>query len=194
MKGLHGVMICLVAGATAWGSLAGCGRSTPATPSSPSPSPTPVPVPATLADLSATVASAQADRLLNCRDDVFVQVALTNRAATSVLVTGVRRVSRTVSGGCSTSESTYHITSLASPRVSTVVMSGPLYTGGSGCCGFGIGCDGRYTCEFEQTLTVLTALGDVPAGTFNYRVNYVDCVKCPGISAASGIPCPAPAR
>jgi hypothetical protein len=144
--------------------------------------------------LSATVASAQADRLLNCRDDVLVEVVLTNRAATSVLVTGVRRASRSVSGGCKTSDSSYRITALAPPRESTVVMSGPLYTGGSGCCGFGIGCDGRSTCEFEQSLTVLTAVGDVPAGTFNYRVNFLDCVKCSSIAAVSGAQCPAPAR
>jgi hypothetical protein len=162
-------------------SLSRCGNNNPTpvvTAPSPTPTraPTPLPSPATLADLSASVASPQADALINCADDVVARVSLTNHAPASVSVTGIRKSTRIPRGQCGASEDfTYRPSaSFAAGGQTTVILNQPLYSGGSGCCS---GCNGQ-TCKIEQTLTVIAAPGEIPAGTFSYFVNFIGCQAC----------------
>lgn len=124
--------------------------------------------------------------MINCREDVTAQVALTNRAASAVAATGVRRTTRVVSGGCgNTPDFVYARTpQLAGAGRTTVVMDEPLYIGGSGCCTRGSFCDGRTTCAIEQGFTALTTPGSVAAGSFTYQVNFLNCGECSQVSAA----------
>lgn len=174
---------------------AACGIRNPTAAPSPTPPPTTL-APGTVADLSASVTSPQAGHLLNCRNDVIAQVTLTNRVASGVAATGVRKTTRSVSGGCMAgTDFTYGIVPIGlGPGESAVVMDRPLYTGGSGCCTEAGACDGRFTCGIEQALTVLTTLGEVPAGTFTYDVNFLNCAACSATAAATGMRCPPPAH
>jgi len=175
--------------------VSGCGSQNPAAPPPVTAPPTTV-GPATLADLSASVASREAGRLLNCREDVTAQVMLTNRAASAVAVTGVLGTSRTVSGGCEEiPEHTYAPSArLVGPGQTVVIMDRALYAGGSGCCAPGDACDGRYTCTVEERFTALTTPGPVPAGSFAYQVNFLNCTACSSVRASGrGAPAP-PAR
>jgi hypothetical protein len=161
-----------------------CGGQNPVAPPSPTPAPTPTPAPPTLADLSASVFSADAGRQLNCREDVHARVTLVNHAESSVLATGVRKSSRIVSGGCGApADFTYEITPRrVGANGMNVVLMQALYTDGSGCCQDSNACGG--TCEVEETFEVLTDIGSVPAGHFQYRVVFSNCVKC-GAEASS---------
>jgi hypothetical protein len=183
------------AAAAAWllGVLGGCGSPTSTTVSVASPPPPSTTLPAArLADLSASVASPQSGRTLNCREDAVAQVTLTNRGTNAVAVTGVRRTTRVLSGGCGASaDFTYaRLPSLVGPGRATLVMEEPLYTGGVGCCTSGAGCDGRFTCAIEHSFTVLTGTGGVAAGSFGYQVNFLNCGGCSSLSAASVRSCP----
>jgi hypothetical protein len=95
-----------------------------------------------------------------------------------VLVTGVHKTSSVVSGGCTPArEFTYPVV----PRVvdgssSAVVLDRALYEGGSGCCPFPSGCSG--SCDFQETLEVVTEVGVVPAGSFRYNVTFTNCAAC----------------
>jgi len=174
----------------------GCGESKPSTAPStalqpgpaPLPTATPTPAPATLADLAAAVTSPQADRLLNCREEVVARVTLTNNALSPVLVNGVRRRSRLLSGNCGTpSEFVHRYGNFVPARQTAVVLNAPLYSGGSGCCPGG--CGGRTTCSIEESLFVQTAVGELFAGNILYRVNFLDCGACDLAASSAGRPC-----
>lgn len=169
----------------AWAFLGGpaaCGGQSPIAPSPPTPPPTTL-APATLADLSASVTSP--DRQLSCRDDVHARVTLTNRAASGVLVNGVRRTSSIVSGNCNPApEFTYAMRPrLVGPNSTSVVFDGSLYSGGSGCCVDPKRCGG--TCEIQEEFQVVTGVGSVPAGSFRYRVSYSSSCGACGVTTAS---------
>jgi hypothetical protein len=174
----------------ALGLYAGCGGNTP-TPTAvaptpaPTPVPTPTPSPATLSDLSATVTSPQSEALINCADDVFARVTVTNRSQSSVVVTGIRDSSGVLRGLCRVgADFTYRPSvSLAGPG-QTVVMNQSMFTGGSGCCPNTQSCFGA-TCKFEERMTVITALGEVPAGSFAYFINFIGCGICGSPSATA---------
>jgi hypothetical protein len=181
--------------------LEGCGGSdtAPTTAFLPSPSPTatatPPPAPATLADLSAVVTSPQADRLINCREDVIARVSLTNSAASRVFVTGVRRSTRMPDGNCiPAGEYVHPYGAYVPPRQTIVVLNSALFTGGSGCCRPGDVCDGRGTCSVEESLFVVTDVGELFAGHIVYRLNFLDCGPCGQAATAGGRPCPPAAR
>jgi len=169
--------------------VAACGGSNPAA----APSPTPLPptttlAPATLADLSAAVTSPDQNHQLNCRDDVHARVTLTNRAASGIVATGVRKSSNSLSGGCvSADDFTYRILpQLVAPNSTSVVMDRVLYDGGSGCCTNPKQCGG--TCDIEEVFTVVTEIGSVPAGQFVYTLEFSGCDAC-GASATSRRSC-----
>ncbi len=147
------------------------------------------PPPATLADLSAAVTSPEADASLTCAQDVHARVTLTNRAATGVLVAGVSRVSGIIAGECTSAPPfTYGtLTRVVFANSTSVVMNQALYNGGSGCC-LGRGCGG--SCQILQTFQVVTELGNVPAGTFKYKVFYQGCQACSSAAAAGSRACP----
>lgn len=162
------------------------GGSRPTAPPTPAPTPPPVtqpPTPTTLADLSATVTSPQANTSINCTDDVTARITLVNRGGTAVTVRGILDRSGIPSGRCSgESDFTYD------PRVnvalpgSTIVLNGSLYADGPGCCN-GRGCAG--SCIFQEAFEVITDVGNVPAGLFNYTVFFQNCRSCPaGVNAA----------
>jgi hypothetical protein len=184
--------ICALGWLVGGGALNGCGGSGPSTPFTPAPTPTPTATAPTLADLSAFVSSPQVDSLLACRQDVIVRATLTNRAARQVSVLGLRRTTRTVSGGCVSADHIYRFSGTVGAAASQALFEGPLYAGGSGCCRQTDSCDGAVTCEFEQTFTILTDVGEVPAGSFQYRVIYLQCVACPETEAASRAQCAPP--
>jgi hypothetical protein len=160
--------------------------------STPTAAPTPTPAPPTtlaatrLTDLSATLTSPDADARFNCNSDVRANVTVTNRGATSVLITGIRKTSSVTSGRCTAaSDFTYTPAARFAPgNSSTVVFDRALYRGGSGCC-FGEGCTG--ICGFQETLDVVTELGVVPAGSFTYAVTFKNCPTC-NSAAATGMP------
>jgi hypothetical protein len=177
--------------------LPACESRSPAAPppAAATPVPTPVPV-STLGDLSASVTSPQAGRQLNCRSAPRARVSLANRGPGSVVVQGVRHTSRILGGGCTpASEFTFR------PKVPAVaggttarVLDQPIYLGGSGCCVQGSRCDGSSTCRVEDSFEVVTGLGDVDAGSFEYRVNFSGCVRCPDLRASSRAGACLPAR
>jgi hypothetical protein len=149
----------------------------------------------TLAQLSASVTSPQRSTNLVCTQNVSVLVTLTNRGATSVSVTGVRHESRVVSGGCGAAQPFTFLpaAALVSPNQTVTVLNDTLFNGGSGCCIPGRVCNGNFFCEFTEVLTVVTGIGEVPAGGFNFGVTYDRCVPCASsLGAASNCPGAAP--
>jgi hypothetical protein len=168
--------------------LAACGRSnvTPPTP----PPPTPTPPPPTLADLSATVSSPEADMRLACRDDVHARVSVTNRAQGAVTVTGIHKTSAVIRGGCREAPDNTYIpsTRIVPGRSTTVIMDRPLYTSGSGCCFDENNCRGN--CDFQETFEVVTELGNVPAGRFQINVTFQNCLICSSSMATGLGQCP----
>lgn len=130
---------------------------------------------------------------MNCREDVHAQITLTNRSASRVLLTGVVKTGSVVSGGCTTGVEFHYSPTVAQvfTNSTTIVLDQSLYTDGSGCCPTGSSCGG--TCEFKQTFRVGTEVGEVPAGSFNYKVNFSNCVTCTTTASATssvgGRPC-----
>ncbi|PYQ16869.1 MAG: hypothetical protein DMF80_03240 [Acidobacteria bacterium] len=157
---------------------------------SPAPPPTTlVPPPATLSELSAAVTSPQHNGNILCTDNVIVTVTLTNRARSSVTVTGVRGESRLVSGNCSAAKPFVYppLTSTVAAGSTATVLSTPLFSGGSGCCTSRSSCGG--SCEFQDVLIVVTSAGEVNAGAVGYAVIYQNCGACAS-AAADGTGCP----
>lgn len=144
----------------------------------PAPPPTTLaPVPAKLSDLTASVTSPQADANVSCDTDIRARVTLTNRAASSVVVTGVLLRSGVVVGRCrGDSEFTYRaLNRTMAPNTTTVVLDQGLYDTGPGCCS-GQGCAG--SCRIEEGFEVVTEIGNVPAGAFNYTLFFQNCKPC----------------
>ena len=61
---------------------------------------------------------------------------------------------------------------------SVTVLNNSLFSGGSGCCSANSPCNGATFCEITAIFTVITSLGEVPAGGFNYGVTFNRCVTC----------------
>jgi hypothetical protein len=165
-----------------------CGGSTTTTTPQPSTTPPPVtlpPTPTTLADLSASVTSPQANASINCSDDVTARITLVNRGGTAVTVRGILDRSGIPSGRCSgETDFTYRSrVDVALPASSTVVLNGSLYSDGPACCD-GRGCAG--SCVFQESFEVITDLGNVPAGLFNYTVFFQNCRSCTTSAKAAG--------
>jgi hypothetical protein len=178
------------------GGLVACHTGPPTAGSPPTPPPTTL-APATLADLSASSASPQAGKQINCRTDVIAQVTLANHSATGgVTVSGVRKTTQGLTGGCAVGSSsfTYGTAPLGvGPGETVVVVNRALYSGGSGCCAATSSCDGSNTCGIQETFTVLTTVGEAAAGSFSYQVNFLNCATC-ATTAAAGTRCLPPAH
>jgi hypothetical protein len=166
------------------------GGSRPTTPPPPSATPPPVtlaPRPTTLADLSAAVTSPQANASVNCRDDVRARVTLTNRGGTAVTVTAILDTTGIPAGDCfGDGDRTFRYSTPPTvlPNGTTVLMDQSLYVDGPGCCA-GRGCAGN--CTFQEAFQVITNIGNVPAGSFNYKIFFQNCRSCPGaVAAAAG--------
>ena len=166
--------------------LAACHSSGPTSPPTPAATPPPLSV-AQLSDLSASTDSPEAGKTINCRNDVVAQVTVTNHGSGSFGVVGVRKSSQVLGGGCfAAPDFTYSGAGIGiGPGESVLVMNRALYQGGSGCCTQSLGCDGMFTCTFEEDFTVITSVGGVPAGSFSYDVNFNNCSTCASASAAS---------
>jgi hypothetical protein len=170
--------------------LPGCGGGSnpvgpPATTLPPPPTTTLAAAPAKLTDLSASVTSPQANTSLTCNGEVRAAVAITNRAASSVVVTGVLMRFGTVAGDCvGDGEFTFRAANrTVAPNSTAVVLDQRLFSGGAGCC-FGRGCAG--SCRFQSGFEVVTELGNVPAGVFNYTVFFQGCPPCLRGASAGG--------
>jgi len=156
------------------------------------PSPTPVttqPAGTTLGQLSASVTSPQRSTNVVCTQNVNVVVTLA-----AVTVTGVRSESRVVSGGCGAAQPFTFIpaAALVGANQTVTVLNNTLFNSGSGCCNAGSPCNGSSFCEFTSVFTVITALGEVPAGGFNYGVTFNRCVACSSALGANSCSAPAP--
>ena len=128
--------------------------------------------------------SPQADASINCSDELRGRVTLTNRGGTSVEVTGVLDTTGLPFGDCfGGGDRTFRFTSsrFVLPNTTAVLLDQSLYTNGPGCCG-GRGCAGA--CTFQEAFQAITTLGNVPAGSFNYKVFFQNCRSCPGSIAA----------
>ena len=138
------------------------------------------PATTTLSQLSASVTSPQGTMNIACTTDVVAVVTLTNRGTTGVSVTGVRRETRTVSGGCFAAQPFTFLpgAALVGANQTVTVLNNSLFSTGSGCCVPNSACNGSSFCEINTVLTVLTSLGEVPAGGFNYGVTFNRCVAC----------------
>jgi hypothetical protein len=164
------------------------------TPTPPPPTLPPVtlpPTPTTLADLSAAVTSPQANASINCRDDLRARVTLTNRGGTAVTVSAILDTTGIPSGDCSgDGDRTFRYSTPPTvfPNSTTVLMDQSLYVDGPGCC-VGRGCAGN--CTFQQSFQVITNVGNVPAGSFTYKIFFQNCRSCPGsvVAAAGGSAC-----
>ena len=93
------------------------------------------PTPTTLADLSASVSSPQAETSINCTDDVSARVTLTNRGGTGVVVSGVRNTFGIPAGRCfGGGDFTFRpLTSIVFANSTTVILNQSLYPNGPGC-------------------------------------------------------------
>lgn len=165
--------------------LVACGADTPAAPPTTIPTTTTVPAAATLADLSASVESTAAGSQIDCRDSLSARVTLTNRARSTVLITGVRRATTVVSGDCESGDPFTYSANRGSvgPESSGVVLDRVLYSGGSGCCFDPARCGGK--CEFEARFDVHTSAGVVPAGSFRFRIKFSD--RCGACTTSGGV-------
>ena len=162
-----------------------------------SPAPTPattLPAGTTLSQLSASVTSPQRTTNIVCTQTVNVVVTLTNRGNSSVAVTGVRHENRVVSGGCSATQPfTFNPgATVVGPNQTVTVLNSPLYSSGSGCCNASSPCNGSIFCELTAVLTVVTGLGEVPAGAFNYGVTFNRCIACSSNLGATSCSAPSP--
>jgi len=116
-------------------------------------------------------------------------VALTNRAASSVVVTGVLLRHGVAFGDCGGNgfEFTYRpLNRTMAPNTTTVVLDQRLFSGPAGCC-IGRGCAG--SCRIPDGFEVITELGNVPAGVFNYTLFFQNCQPCARVKS-SGDGCP----
>jgi hypothetical protein len=174
--------------------LPGCG-GTKYTTTQPTPPPTTLPpvtqppAPTTIADLSATVTSPQADGSINCTDNVRARITVTNRGGTPVTVSAFLNTTGIPVGDCfGGGDRTFRYTTPPTmpANATTVLFDGFLYTDGPACCG-GKGCAGA--CTFQEAFKVITNVGDVPAGSFNYKIFFQNCRSCPGSVSASGGAC-----
>jgi hypothetical protein len=138
------------------------------------------PTTTTLSQLSASVTSPQRSTNIVCTQNVMAVVTLTNRGTTGVSVTGVRSESRAVSGGCGAAQPfTFNpAATLVGSNQTLTVLNSNLFATGSGCCTPNSACNGSAFCEFTAVFTVITALGEVPAGGFNYGVTFNRCGTC----------------
>jgi len=188
-KSSRAVPILIGAGAVAAGVVvlaAASGKDSVSTP------PTTVPAAITTLDqLSAAVTSAQRSTNITCTQDVIAVVTLTNRGPANVGITGVRHESRAVSNNCFAGQPFTFLpaATLAGANQTVTVLSSSLFTGGSGCCTATSACNGTSFCEFTSVLTVVTSVGEVPAGGFNYGVTFNRCGPCSSsLGAASACP------
>lgn len=138
------------------------------------------PATTTLGQLSASVTSPQGSTNIVCTQNVTAVVALTNRGTTAVTVTGVRHEGRAVSNNCFGGQPFTFLpaATLVGANQTVTVLNSSLYSSGSGCCSAPSTCNGTSFCEFTSVLTVITSLGEVPAGGFNYGVTFNRCVAC----------------
>jgi len=165
-----------------------CGGSTPTAPprtttTTLAPAPTPPPSPTTLADLSASVTSPQSEASVNCTDEVHARVTLVNNGGTDVAVRGVLKRIGITSGRCFGDHDFTYLprTPVAPGKTTTIVLDRSLYGNGPGCCS-GKGCGS--SCRFQEGFEVVTDLGNVPAGVFNYFVFFQNWPSCPTASSA----------
>lgn len=147
----------------------------------------PVTTPAgpTLSNVSATVTSAQRNANINCTQPVIVTLNVINRNAAAVSITGIRHTHRVVRGDCTAAQaSTFSpLSASVGGSQTATVLNGPLFTGGSGCCTGP--CSGGF-CEFQSEFTVITGIGEIPAGLVNYGITFNGCTQCTAtISAAA---------
>jgi hypothetical protein len=146
---------------------------------------TTVPPTASLANLSAIATSPQQGTVLNCNQPAFLTVSLTNTARALVFVSGVRIHSTSVVGNCTGgADFTYEVTnSQVGTGTADVLNNQELFNGGVGCCISRPGCSG--SCHFQYSFTVLTSVGEVPAGSIDFGVVFDGCSVCRGFSTAS---------
>jgi hypothetical protein len=182
-----GLVACLL-------SALSCGGKTPVAPATPAPPPpTTMPPPTTLADLSASVTSPENGHTFGCRDDVHFKATITNQGGTAVIVTGIKKHSSVVHGSCNSGgDFAYNVGVAAPAHATTVITDRPVYDNGSGCCGGASTCSGM--CTFKQEFAVVTRLGDVPAGSFQYQVIFGNCGQCSSARAEGQEACRLPAR
>lgn len=175
--------------------LLACGGSNPASPPTPAPPTTTLPpAPTTLADLSASVTSPEDGHTFGCRDSAHFKATITNRGATLVVVTGVKKHGSTVQGDCTPGgDFSYPFGVSALPHATTTITEQEsLYSKGTGCCSGGPSCSGN--CTFKEEFSVVTLLGDVPAGSFQYQVIFGNCGQCANVTADGQGACRLPAR
>jgi hypothetical protein len=172
--------------------LLACGGSNPVSAPTPAPPTTTLPPPpTTLADLSASVTSPEDGHTFGCKDDVHFKATITNRGATLVIVTGVKKHSSLVHGDCTAGDDfSYPVGVSAPPHTTTTITDRPLYTNGTGCCSGGPTCSGM--CTFKEEFSVVTLLGDVPAGSFQYQVIFGNCGQCSNVTAEARGACRLP--
>ena len=131
-----------------------------------------------LSQLSASLTSPQKNTNIACTQSLTALVTLTNNGRADVSVSGVRLATNGVSGGCTAAApATYNpaTTTVAAGQTATV-LNGSF--GASGCCSATSACDGRTFCQLTAEFTVITSLGQVPAGIFGYGVTFNRCAPC----------------
>lgn len=166
-----------------------CGGSNPTAPppanTTPAPPPaTLAPIPTTLADLTAAVTSPQANGSINCTGEVRARITLTNRGGTAVTVTALLDTTGIPAGDCfGGGDRTFRFSPPRTvlPNGTTVLLDQSIYNDLAFCCD-GRGCAGA--CTFQEAFQVITDVGNVPAGSFNYKVFFQNCPSCPRSAAA----------
>jgi hypothetical protein len=146
----------------------------------------------TLANLSAKVTSPQEGMLVKCSQSAFFTVSLTNTAPALVFVNGVRLHTTSVGGDCTAApDFTYSITnSQVGQGTADVLNNQEMFSGGVGCCEHS-GCGGD-TCSFQFSFTVLTNVGEVPAGAVDYAILFNGCATCSSSVRSTALRCTRP--
>jgi hypothetical protein len=169
-----------------------CGGSNPTAPppanTTPAPPPATLPpTPTTLADLTAALTSPQANGSINCTGEVRARVTLNNRGGTPVNVTALLDTTGIPAGDCfGGGDRTFRFSPPRAvlPGGTTVLLDQSIYNDTAFCCR-GRGCAGA--CTFQEAFQVITDVGNVPAGSFNYKVFFQNCPSCPTTAGARAV-------
>jgi hypothetical protein len=150
---------------------------------------TTVPPTANLANLSATVTSPQQGAILNCNQEAFFTVSLTNTAHALVYITGVRLHQSYVDAACGAlPDFTYQVTNSQIGTGTADVLNNQLLSrGGVGCCTPRPGCSG--SCHVQFSFTVLTSVGEVTAGFLDYSIVFNGCSVCLSAAEFGAVSC-----
>jgi hypothetical protein len=97
----------------------------------------------------------------------------------------VHREPSAISGGCTPGGSTTYTPDVVTVAAnsSATLLNQTIFSNGVGCCRGS--CPSGASCQFRQTFTVMTPVGNISAGQMNYNVRFRNCVQCSSAAATA---------